>query len=110
MIDLGYQGADFTWSNGRVRERLDRCFCNGDWRLCFPEAKVVHLLKTRSNHCPVLVKLQSVTSNTRLNPPFWFQAMWMQHAEYADFVQHSWSNSDISFLEKTSILAAKLND
>lgn len=39
MIDLGYQGADFTWSNGRVRERLDRCFCNGDWRLYFPEAK-----------------------------------------------------------------------
>lgn len=30
MIDLGYQGADFTWSNGKVKERLDRCFCNGD--------------------------------------------------------------------------------
>lgn len=38
MIDLGFQGADFTWSNGSVKERLDRCFCNGDWRIGFPEA------------------------------------------------------------------------
>lgn len=75
MIDLGYQGADFTWSNGRVKERLDRCFCNGDWRLCFPEAKVVHLPKVSSGHCPVLVKLQSIVSNPRTNPPFRFQAM-----------------------------------
>ncbi|XP_062007342.1 uncharacterized protein LOC133724594 [Rosa rugosa] len=32
MMDLGYNGASFTWSNGQVKERLDRGFCNGDWR------------------------------------------------------------------------------
>lgn len=57
MIDLGYQSADFTWSNGRVKERLDRGFCNSDWRLLFPEAKVIHLPKLKSDHCPFLVKV-----------------------------------------------------
>jgi hypothetical protein len=71
------------------KERLDRCFYNGDWRLCFPEAKVVHLPKTRSDHCPVLVKLQSVASNPRTNPPFRFQSMRMQHNDYTDFVKNS---------------------
>lgn len=76
----------------------------------FPEAKVVHLPKFRSDHCPVLVKLQPTISNTRINPPFRFQAMWMHHAEYADFVKQSWKNSGTSLLNTTSIIATELND
>lgn len=43
VIDMGYQGAPFTWTNNTIKERLDRCFCDSDWRLRFPEAKVIHL-------------------------------------------------------------------
>lgn len=100
MIDLGYQGPDFTWSNGTVKERLDGFFCNGDWRLCFPEAKVIHLPKVRSDHYHVKVKLHPSIGNTRTDPPFRFQAMWMQHEEYAEFVTNSWKRPSLSFFGK----------
>lgn len=109
MIDLGFQGADFTWSNGRVKERLDRCFSNSVWRLGFPEAKVVHLPKKRSDQCHVLVNLQPQIHNQRTNPPFRFQAMWMQHSDYATFVKESWQNSNVDLLQKTECLASSLN-
>lgn len=109
MIDLGYRGPDFTWSNGTVKERLDRCLCNGDWRLCFPESKVIHLPKVCSDHCPVMVKLHPSIGNTRTDPPFRFQAMWMQHEEYAEFVTDSWKRPSLSFFEKIISLASDLN-
>ena len=82
MLDLSFQDTDFTWSNGKVKKRLDRGFCNADWRFTFPEAKIVHLSQIPSNHCLVLVQLQSSPCSPRINPTFWFQAMWMQHKDY----------------------------
>ncbi|XP_062009065.1 uncharacterized protein LOC133725714 [Rosa rugosa] len=38
MIDKGFQGSCFTWSNNMVKERLDRGFCNCAWRALFDEA------------------------------------------------------------------------
>ncbi|XP_061993910.1 uncharacterized protein LOC133711840 [Rosa rugosa] len=75
MIDMGYQGADYTWSNGRVKERLDRVFA----------------------------------LNGRVDPPFRFQAMWMQHEEYKEFVTSAWNNTAGSLLEKTKGLATNLS-
>jgi hypothetical protein len=45
MIDLDFQGSIFTWTYNTIKERLDRCLCNDDWRLLFPEAKVHHLYR-----------------------------------------------------------------
>ncbi|XP_062019317.1 uncharacterized protein LOC133735883 [Rosa rugosa] len=82
LVDMGYQGADFTWTNNTVNERLDRCFCNSDWRILFADACVVHLARMKSDHCPILVKLCPDARRVRKNPPFRFQAMWMQHDNY----------------------------
>lgn len=42
LIDIGYKGSQFTWSNKRFRphlieERLDRFLCSKDWRNNFQE-------------------------------------------------------------------------
>ncbi|KAK7852451.1 hypothetical protein CFP56_039082 [Quercus suber] len=61
MVDLGFSGPRFTWSNGRelsmlIQERIDRFFVNIVWYSNFPEAKVTHLTRCHSDHCPVLLE------------------------------------------------------
>ena len=62
LLDLGFLGLKFTWSNRRqisdlILERIDRCFANPAWRLMFLEAFVTHLPQVFSDHCPVLLEL-----------------------------------------------------
>ena len=60
MLDLGFAGPKYTWTNCRpissmILERINRCFANPVWRILFPEALVTHLPRTFSDHCPVLI-------------------------------------------------------
>lgn len=55
LADLGYSGHIFTWvktcRNGNfVQQRLDRVVVNPDWILKFPNAKIMHLTRLRSDH------------------------------------------------------------
>nr|XP_016453918.1 PREDICTED: uncharacterized protein LOC107778219 [Nicotiana tabacum] len=55
MMDAGYSGNDFTWTNNRrkrkgIRERLDRVFYNNEWSATFPLVNVRHLPRTGSDH------------------------------------------------------------
>lgn len=61
LMDLGYIGNRFTWSNGRGgaannQERLDRALATGCWRSLFPTIQVRHLSKYRSDHNPVVIE------------------------------------------------------
>ncbi|KAJ4828333.1 hypothetical protein Tsubulata_051413 [Turnera subulata] len=56
LLDLGFVGCRFTWCSGDKRTRLDRFFCNSEWRREFPEATVIHLPRVGSDHCPILLK------------------------------------------------------
>lgn len=58
MIDIGFSGPQFTWTNIReIQERIDRFFVNSQWCLMYLEARVVHLTRCHSNHCPVLMEM-----------------------------------------------------
>lgn len=58
MIDIGFSGPRFTWTNIReIQERIDRFFVNSQWCLMYLEARVVHLTRCHSNHCPVLMEM-----------------------------------------------------
>lgn len=55
MIDIGFAGPRFTWSNHRplsqlVQERIDTVFVNPVWNNLHPEAAVLHLEKTLLDH------------------------------------------------------------
>lgn len=68
MLDLGFVGPKFTWTNHRpisnlILERIDRCFANLVWHLLYQEAIVTHLPRTFSDHCPVLIELCRATVN-----------------------------------------------
>ena len=62
MIDIGLSSPRFTWTNRRevqalIQERIDRFFVNPSWCVLFPEAKVVHLTRCHSDHCPILLEM-----------------------------------------------------
>ncbi|KAK8648928.1 hypothetical protein V6N13_129670 [Hibiscus sabdariffa] len=46
-LDLGYQGLDFTWSQGSTHACLDRMLCNHLWDGHFNESSVNHFFRMR---------------------------------------------------------------
>ncbi len=79
VMDLGFSGNTFTWTNKRwgkncIRERLDMGIANISWRLNFPKAAIFHLGAIKSDHCPLLLDtwLQALISNR----PFRFKVAW----------------------------------
>lgn len=60
LIDLGFSGPCFTWSDMRkglsnVQERLDMALYNHLWLQIFSSCLISHLPRPRSDHCPLLV-------------------------------------------------------
>nr|XP_011465852.1 PREDICTED: uncharacterized protein LOC105351932 [Fragaria vesca subsp. vesca] len=109
LIDMGFQGSCYTWSNHRIKERLDRGFCCTDWRSIFDEAFIRHLPKIRSDHCPILLQLHSNNAVNRSASPFRFQAMWANQNEYSEFVSSSWNSFDGNFQHTISLLSSALS-
>ncbi|KAF7149658.1 hypothetical protein RHSIM_Rhsim02G0067400 [Rhododendron simsii] len=55
LIDIGYVGHSFTWSNKRggsqnIRIRLDGALVNAEWRIACPDGVLRHLHPWRSDH------------------------------------------------------------
>ena len=78
MIDLGFHGPRFTWSNLRevrylIQECLDRGFANAAWKEAYLEAFVHHLTITHSDHCAMLVCL-----------------VWLSYLTFNEVVTNSW--------------------
>lgn len=98
LIEVEFSGAKHTWARGltpetRVSARLDRALCNGAWSLRFHNAKVKHLPAIQSDHCPLLISPNGFAQLSHINKPFKFQATWMKHENFKDFVERSWDNS-----------------
>ncbi|XP_075083424.1 uncharacterized protein LOC142167164 [Nicotiana tabacum] len=95
IVDLGYKGSKYTWSNKRYKnktslilERIDGCFVNNCWINEFPEAFVTHLARTHSDYCPLLVKLNNNTQVVNVKP-FWFESMWCSHPTFHTLIRDS---------------------
>ncbi|XP_019251154.1 PREDICTED: uncharacterized protein LOC109230077 [Nicotiana attenuata] len=95
LVDLGFKGSKYTWSNKRYKnrsclilERIDRCFANNHWVHEYPEASITHLARTYSDHCPLLVKLNNNTHLASTNP-FRFESMWCNHPMFQTLIRDS---------------------
>lgn len=95
LVDLGFSGPLFTWTNNRefgrtIRTRIDRCHANPSWISLFPNSKVFHLPRIHSDHCPILLK--TIPSNAPKEKIFRLESFWMNHHEFPNFVQNNWNN------------------
>ena len=97
LIDLGSKGPRYTWRGGvrngygRVYERLDKCFGNAQWRQLYQDANVMVLPRVKSDHHPILVELEEQRGRVQgVERPFRFEAAWLQHNEFAEFLRKGW--------------------
>lgn len=113
MIDLGFSGSKFTWTNyyrnnRTILERLDRVNANAEWLELFFEATIGHLPQTHSNHCPLLLSLSPPVNIP--SKPFRLESMWLSHPQFYSLITDSWSDMNNSllpsifkFLQKVSV-------
>ncbi|XP_074304974.1 uncharacterized protein LOC141639890 [Silene latifolia] len=101
-IDLDYSRPDHTWSRGltattRQWARLDRAMCNSEWRTMFAEGSLRHLMQNKLDHCPLIISTTGFAPIPKVLRPFRFQAAWMCHARFSEFVDSNWSNEQPLF-------------
>ncbi|KAK3006808.1 hypothetical protein RJ639_015769 [Escallonia herrerae] len=93
LVDLGFSGNPFTWSNNRplaanIKERLDKAYANIQWRSLFPDASVLHLPGKSSDHLPIAIKTHK--SNHPGPKPFRFESAWTRDPSSHHVVNSSW--------------------
>ncbi|KAK6142941.1 hypothetical protein DH2020_023289 [Rehmannia glutinosa] len=98
LEDLGYTGFSFTWTNGKsgeenIQERLNWFLANSEWVLLYPGHEVHHLIRSASDHCPIIIKW--LRTKGRKNAKGWahvfrFESMWLMDETCKNVVQDAW--------------------
>ena len=81
LSDLGFHGMPHTCDNrqqGRKNAsvRLDRAVADQSWRDVFGQATVHHLVSSRSDHCPILIRMQKEVWQPRQGKPMRYEIVW----------------------------------
>ncbi|XP_070039991.1 uncharacterized protein [Nicotiana tomentosiformis] len=93
LFDLGYKGSPFTWWNDRpnaecIFKWLDRIFVTLPFHNLFPNIEVEHLIRTGSDHAPLLMRCGE--DAMQFVKPFKFLNFWTKHDKFKDFVKQNW--------------------
>ena len=94
MIDLGFSGNPFTWSNKRmdhhlIKECLDRGIANPFWVHLFPHFFVRHLPAQSSDHNPII--LDTTSTDLSLPRPFRFEEFWTYDSTCGSVISSAWN-------------------
>ncbi|XP_070050659.1 uncharacterized protein [Nicotiana tomentosiformis] len=93
LFDTDYKGSPFTWWNRRSNEefifkRLDKIFVNQPFQTLFPNIKAEHLIRTGSDHAPLLMNCREEAQQSV--KPFKFFNFWTTHTTFTDVVKQNW--------------------
>ncbi|KAK4262419.1 hypothetical protein QN277_027981 [Acacia crassicarpa] len=101
LSDMGFCGPKFTWrgpKNGnhlRLFERLDRALANTNFLSCFSECYLQVLPRTTfSDHNPLCLCFGNNSGLQAGGKPFRFEAMWLTHDNYGEFLSNNWPAED----------------
>lgn len=95
LLDLGFSGAHFTWSNQRegfelICERLDRCIANTEWCNLFLRNYVSHGSIVYSYHIPIVLHIDRVDHTwIRGTKPFQFEFMCLGNTKCKEIINES---------------------
>lgn len=94
LLDMPIQGRKFTYykPDGTCKSRLDRALVNNEWLEQWPSASLKGLLRSISDHCPIL--LGSTVRNWGPKP-FRFINAWTSHPQFKNFVESTWKSYQV---------------
>ncbi|KAH0736538.1 hypothetical protein KY285_012245 [Solanum tuberosum] len=117
LMDLGFNGPRFTWSNQRginfrIWKRLDRAMVNDKWLQDMPLTSFTHLPSVGSNHCPLLMEMNAKHDN--YIKYFRFLNCWADQPSFVETVTNCWNrpiegNPMRTFHQKMKRLASRLS-
>ncbi|KAL5842636.1 hypothetical protein ACOSQ3_013239 [Xanthoceras sorbifolium] len=95
MVDIGFIGRKYTWKTNKgvgkeIWVRLDKAICSMDWRVKFSERFIRHLPRLNSDHCPILLHLDSPHIPRGILKLFRFKAMWLKHEHFPSLILDKW--------------------
>ncbi|KAI0493542.1 hypothetical protein KFK09_023660 [Dendrobium nobile] len=89
LNDIGYFGSPFTWNKANMWQRLDKILFNDNWIAQFSLTNIEHLSRTLSDHSPLLLNINRISSHFSFS--FRFQNMWMLHADFSNLLSPNWN-------------------
>ncbi|CAN1127223.1 Putative ribonuclease H protein At1g65750 [Linum perenne] len=94
LMDLGYTGNKFTWSNlqegdDNIKVRLDRELCSFSWRTYYDKAIIHHEPMIGSDHSPI--RLQFYGNANKKTAPFRFDERWMENQDCLETITNDWN-------------------
>ncbi|KAK6780088.1 hypothetical protein RDI58_022272 [Solanum bulbocastanum] len=117
LMDLGFSGPKFTWSNhrginSRIWKRLDRAMVNDKWLQDMPHSNITHLPSVGSDHCPLLMEI-TARSEEHIKY-FKFLNCWVEQPSFTETVERCWNrpvegNPMWSFHQKLKRLSCTLS-
>ncbi|XP_075097952.1 uncharacterized protein LOC142175266 [Nicotiana tabacum] len=93
LFDLGYTGSPITWWNERANAEcifnwVDMIFVNQPFQTLFPSIEVEHLIRTGSDHAPLLMNYGK--NAAQFLKPFRFLNFWELYETFKDVVRQNW--------------------
>lgn len=88
LLDIGFEGVEFTWMWRDIKQRLDRILFNQCWLDILPGTKVSHGVRRLSDHRPLIITAEA--SIYHHVSSFRFQNMWLLHSNYIDSIAKHW--------------------
>ncbi|MCH80235.1 hypothetical protein A2U01_0001001 [Trifolium medium] len=115
LVDIPLIGYPFTWIKGRggddmKEERLDRAMATQAWFDTFPNCQLHNLVASRSDHYPILLKIQE-GNRRKIMRKFKFENSWLYEDELESIVHGGWGkDSDGGVMTKLKNCTNELNE